>query len=224
MGRRRHKVAAGLVTAGLVASGVLTGSGIFVEAAPVGAGFTIDAGDLRPSSSRSKSPRPTRPVAISSAPGRCRSTSVDFRSAFAPSMEPKPPDARRDQLRRGGSNLPASGQLRVSRRRADGPPGPDPPRDRRATTRPRDSFRFAAAHHQQPDRRSNRDEPRGGRRGAGRMPRSTDRHHLHPQRRVRRRALSAVQLDVHVLRPVLRPWPGPREQRRQRRGVRPAAV
>ena len=38
---------AGLVTAGLVASGLLTGSGILVQAAPIGAGFTLDAGDLR---------------------------------------------------------------------------------------------------------------------------------------------------------------------------------
>ena len=46
--RRRTKVGAGLATVGLVASTLMTGSGVsIINAAPVGAGFELDAGDLR---------------------------------------------------------------------------------------------------------------------------------------------------------------------------------
>ena len=88
IGRRRHKVAAGLVTAGLVASGVLTGSGVFVEAAPVGAGFTIDAGDLRHILKQIQIAEAHSAGGDLFGPGPLRSTSVDFRSAFAPSTVP----------------------------------------------------------------------------------------------------------------------------------------
>ncbi len=46
-GRRRTKLGAGLVTIALAGSALVTGSGLMVNAAPVGAGFELDAGDLR---------------------------------------------------------------------------------------------------------------------------------------------------------------------------------
>ena len=91
--------------------------------------------------------------------------------------------------------------------------------------------RLAAARDQQPDRRPDRDEPggdRGGRQsrtarqgdaGASRAPAGprTDprglharaRDAVHPERDHRRRPVAAVQLVVHPLRPVLRPRPRP---------------
>ncbi len=45
--RRGVKAGAGIATLALLSSAFVTGSGVFVQAAPVGAGFELDAGDLR---------------------------------------------------------------------------------------------------------------------------------------------------------------------------------
>ena len=107
-------------------------------------------------------------------------------------------------------------------------------------------LRLRAPHDQQPDRRPELHEPRRGRRSRvpGPVPGQRGRRRLHdtadhpggltgcrrmragapdpghPQRHHRRRAVAAVQLAVHDLRPVLRPRPRQDHQRWQRHRLR----
>ena len=159
------------------------------------------------------------------------------------------PDSRTGDLRRRRPGLPAADHSRLPRRGVQSPAVRSPwSRDLVCADR-RAGVRHRTAHDQQPDRRSDLDQP--GRRGRRPVPAAIagqrrrrpvhDGAHDprwqrwaacrvcagspdagHPERHHRRRPLAAVQLAVHDLRPVLRSRPRQDHQRWQRHRVRAA--